>query len=75
MLEVVDNQLRQNNPPETKQTFERLRREGHSEKEAKELIAAVVTVETYHIMKEKEPFNLERFVKMLEALPEVPEDV
>jgi hypothetical protein len=74
MLEVVDNQLRDNNPPETRQTYERLMREGHSEEKAKELIAAAVIIETYHIMKAREVFNLKRFVGMLEALPELPED-
>ena len=73
MLEVVDNQLRDNNPAETGQTYERLLGEGHSEKNAKELIAAVVVAETYFIMKAKEPFNLKRFTGMLEALPELPE--
>jgi hypothetical protein len=75
MLEVVDNQLRDNNPPETRQTYERLLGEGHSEKKAKDLIAVAVTVETYHIMEAQEMFNLERFVGMLKALPELPEGV
>jgi len=34
MLEVVDNQLRDNNPAETGQTYERLMGEGHSEKKS-----------------------------------------
>jgi hypothetical protein len=49
-------------------------REGHSEENAKELIAAAVMIETYYIMKAREAFNLKRFVGMLEALPELPED-
>ncbi len=73
MLEVVDNQLRDNNPPETRQTYERLLREGHSERKAKELIATAVIAETYYILKAKETFNLKRFVAALEALPELPE--
>ena len=35
IMEVVENQLRQNDPPETKQTYERLLMEGHTEVEAK----------------------------------------
>ena len=74
MLEVVDNQVRDNNPPETRQTYERLVREGHSKEKAKELIAAAVVIEAYRVMKAGEAFNLKRFVGMLEALPELPEE-
>jgi hypothetical protein len=42
--------------------------------DARELIAAAVMIETYHIMKARKAFNLKRFVGMLEALPELPED-
>jgi len=38
ILQAVDNQLRANDPPETKQTLDRLISEGYSKKEAKELI-------------------------------------
>ena len=35
IMEVVENQLRNNDPPQTRQTYERLIEAGHSEKEAK----------------------------------------
>ncbi len=73
-LEVVDNQLRDNDPPETKETLNRLMAEGHSEEEAKELIAQVVVVEAYDIMKTKTTFNRERFVRNLKALPQEPKE-
>ena len=41
ILEVVDNQIRDNDPPITKQTIKRLRRKGYSRKEAKEMIGSV----------------------------------
>ncbi len=68
ILEVVDNQLNENNPPETKQTLERLLSLGHSETKAKEMIASVVTEELYYVMKEDQPFNNERFVTGLNKL-------
>lgn len=74
ILEVVDNQLANNTPPETSQTFERLLREGKSDDEAKMLIASVVAVEIFEVLKRQEPFNNERFVKALHRLPELPED-
>ncbi len=71
-MEVVENQLRDNDPPQTRQTFTRLIEAGHSEKEAKRLIACVVSAEIFDVLKNNEPFNLERFVKALDKLPEMP---
>jgi len=73
-LEVVENQLRDNNPPETKQTLDRLMKEGYSPEDAKGLIAQAVAVETYVILKEKVPFNRERFVRNLASLPQEPKE-
>lgn len=73
-LEVVDNQLRDNNPPETKETLERLMREGYSAEEAKLLIAQAVAVEAYVVMKTKTTFNRERFVRNLMSLPQEPKE-
>ncbi len=73
-LEVVDNQLRDNDPPETKETLERLMSEGYSAEKAKDLIAQAVAVESYIIMKTQTPFNRERFVRNLKALPQEPKE-
>ena len=69
-LEAVETQLRDNNPPETRQTFDRLRAEGISEKDAKLLIGSVIAVESYEIMKSGTPFNKERFLRNLNRLPD-----
>jgi len=71
-IEIVDNQLRDNDPPETRQTLERLVSQGISEEDAKIYIAQAVCVEVYHTLKHKKPFNQERYVKNLERLPEEP---
>jgi len=71
-LEVVENQLRDNNPPETKQTFDRLVKEGYSQEEAKDLIGSVVASEAFEVLKKKEEFNHKRFVDALDKLPELP---
>lgn len=73
ILEVVDNQLQANDPPETRQTFDRLISEGYSEEEAKKLIGRVVTVEIFDVLSKQEPFNPKRFVKALNTLPNLPE--
>ncbi len=74
ILEVIDNQLQANDPPETRQTFDRLISEKYSEEEAKELIGCVVTSEVFDVLKKKEPFNPERFAKALNELPKLPQD-
>jgi hypothetical protein len=74
ILEVVDNQLNANDPPETRQTFDRLISEGYSEEDAKKLIGCVVTSEIFDVLKKQEPFNPERFVKALNELPKTPND-
>jgi hypothetical protein len=71
-LEVVENQLEADDPPETRETLERLMGEGMSEADARAHIAAVVAVETYAVMKSQDVFNRERFVRNLRALPEEP---
>jgi hypothetical protein len=71
-MEVLDNQLRDNEPPETRETFERLKRQGIDEEETRRLIACVIAAEIFDVMKTKAPFNRERFVSRLETLPEMP---
>jgi hypothetical protein len=73
-MEVVENQLRDNDPPETRATYNRLKSEGFSELDAKKLIARAIVAETFWIMKKKEMFNLNRFIKNLNRLPAEPKE-
>ncbi len=73
-LKIVDNQLRANDPPETRETFDRLVAQGISEDDAKIYIAQAVCVETYDILKHNTTFNLERYVKSLQRLPKEPKE-
>jgi ribosomal protein S7 len=68
-MEIVENQLRDNDPPETRTTFDRLKREGFNELDAKKLIAQAIVAETFWIMKKKEKFNLNRYINNLNRLP------
>ncbi len=68
ILEVVENQLRENNPPETGQTFERLLAAGYSRQRAREMIGAAVVEEIWNVLHEKKPFDHVRFVGLLEKL-------
>lgn len=72
-LEVVENQLRDNQPPETRLTLERLKEEGFKERVAKELIATCVATEMYEVISSNTPFNEQRYIENLHRLPELPE--
>ena len=51
ILEVVDNQINANNPPCTKEVYEKLQEAGYSKSEAKDKIGAIVLTEIYDILK------------------------
>jgi hypothetical protein len=71
ILEVVNNQLESLDPPETKQTHDRLVADGISEQEARRLIGCVVSSEIFDVLKQQQPFNHARFVKALNKLPKL----
>ena len=73
IMEVVANQLRGNDPPETRQTYDRLRAAGLPDEEVRRLLACVVVSEIFHISQENKPYNRQRFVAALDRLPEMPE--
>ena len=72
ILEVVDNQIRDRNPPATKETFDRLVSDGLARDEARRLIGCVVASEIFDILKHLKPYNEDRYVKALRKLPELP---
>ena len=69
---VIRNQMDENNPPETNETYNRLIKEGYSDFEAKQLIGQCVAVELYSVFKHKKPFDEERYVNNLKQLPNKP---
>lgn len=72
MVEVVENQLAENNPPESKLTLERLMQNGESRENAIRYITCALSVEIFGALKNNEPYNNERYIKNLKALPELP---
>ncbi len=68
ILEVVENQIRENNPPATKKTRDRLLKAGYSKDDAMRLIGRAVAVEIYKVLRNKEHFNDEKYVKALREL-------
>lgn len=68
ILEVVDNQLRDNDPPATKEAYNRLLEAGYSASAAKEKIGAVVVEEIYDVMKENQPYDKKRYTDALDEM-------
>ena len=73
-MEVVDNQIAGNDPPETRETLNRLISEGISRQDARNYMAHAVGVEVWDILKNKKEFNRERFVRNLKNLPDEPKE-
>ena len=68
ILEVVENQLRENDPPEAQQTFERLLAAGYSRQEAMEMIGSALEEEIRAVLQENKPYNAVRYKAALEKL-------
>jgi len=72
VFEVIDNQINANDPPETALTLERLMNEGYSDFQAKQLMGQAVVIEVIDVLKNKKPYNEQRFIKNLRNLPNEP---
>ncbi|MEX2564440.1 MAG: hypothetical protein WD431_00685 [Cyclobacteriaceae bacterium] len=72
IFEIIKNQLRDNVPPETKSTFDRLRKQGYDEFQTRQMIGQCIAVELFNVLKHGEAYNNERYVKNLLALPKEP---
>lgn len=72
LLEIVENQLRDGTPPETRATLERLMGEGCSRENAVEYIACVVSSEIFDVLKNNQVYQEARYVAALRALPRLP---
>ncbi|WP_077620635.1 hypothetical protein [Bacillus sinesaloumensis] len=69
ILEIVDNQIKINDPKSTKETLERLVTSGLTEMESKEMIGRVLVEEMYDMLKNQVPFDEKRYDQKLSMLP------
>lgn len=74
IFDVIDNQIRDGKPAETKQTLDRLIKSGISKIEAKKYIGQCVAVEIFNVLKHKQPFDEKRYIQNLLNLPKEPFD-
>ena len=65
LVEAVENQIQDNDPPETKMTLERLMSLGESRENAMRYIASVLSIEIFEALKNKSPYNEERYLRNL----------
>jgi len=68
ILEVVENQVRENDPPETRQTLKRLLAVGYTQQRAVELIGSAVVEEIWQVLQERKPFDRARYKTLLDKL-------
>ncbi len=74
IFEIIKNQLKDNNPPETKYTYDRLIKSGFDDYQTRQMIGQCLTVELFDVLKFNNPYNNERYIKNLKALPKEPFD-
>ncbi len=75
IVQVVENQINGNKPPETKETLERLMKNGETRENAMRYIASVLSIEIFGALKHQEPYNNKRYLKNLKALPNLPDEL
>lgn len=69
ILETVENQLQMDDPICIRLTLERLVASGYIEKEAKEMIGAVLLEDIYYILMDKQKFDEKKYSDKLNSLP------
>jgi hypothetical protein len=68
--EVVAAQLWDDDPPEVWETAKRLQRLGYERHDILHMLGSVVTHEIWWALKEEKPYDHDRYVRALDALPE-----
>ena len=74
IFDVINNQIRDGTPPETKATYDRLLAEGYPKEEVMKYIACVVSLEIFSVVNEGHTYDEQGYVAALKALPRLPWD-
>ena len=72
IIETIENQIRDNDPPETRITLNRLMSLGEPRNNAMRYIASVFSMELFEIIQNNGQYNEERYLMNLKNLPEMP---
>jgi len=73
-FEVIEKQIKANDPPETKINYNRLIKEGFSKFEAKQLLGQCVVLEIFQVMKLNKEYNEKRYIRNMNNLPDEPKE-
>lgn len=72
VVQAIKEQIRLKDPPETKETFDRLCRDGHAKEEVYRMLGCALTTEMYEVLQEEREFDRDLYVQRLRALPKLP---
>ena len=72
IFEIIENQIRENNPKETNITYRRLIELGYNKTESKQFMSQCMAIELLDVLEYKKPFNEDRYANNLKALPKEP---
>ncbi len=72
IMDSVDEQLLKNNPPEARETYDRLFSQGYSDQDVRHLIGSAVANESFMILMHGEVFDMARYIATLRNLPRLP---
>lgn len=64
--------IKNNEPPETKSTYDRLQKQGFDDFQTRQMIGQCLAIELFDIMKHSKTYDNERYIKNLLALPKEP---
>jgi hypothetical protein len=73
ILQTIDSQILGNDPPEARETLQRLVGQGFTPDQAKSLIGAAIATEIFELHEHQASFNRERYLENLKKLPFLPE--
>ncbi len=74
IVETVENQIREGRPAAVRATLERLMQAGETRENALRYIACALSLEIFEVLEKQNPYDEARYVRHLEALPELPYD-
>jgi hypothetical protein len=72
LFEAIENQMKGDGPPETKETFDRLRASGYSRQETMKMLACVLLDELNEMVKVNRTYDEANYVRKLKLLPRLP---
>ncbi len=68
LFEAIENQIKGNKPKETKETLDRLMKQGYDRRDGIRKIASVLLREIYEVETKQQPYNEKRYIKRLKKL-------